>query len=138
MKSHRLVGPSGMCALIVFAIALTGCGGSKPTSGVKGKVTYKGEAVADATVQIQSPATGTAGTAKTNAAGAYTIETPVPPGKYVVTVAPFEVPPPAPAPPNYKPADNPKIPKKYRIPTTSGLTFEAKAGANEFNIPMVD
>ena len=51
---------------------------------------------------------------------------------------PFEEPPPAPHPPNYTPKDNPKIPKKYRNPTTSGLTFEAKAGSNEFNIEMVD
>ena len=51
---------------------------------------------------------------------------------------PFEEPPPAPHPPNYTPKDNPKIPKKYRNTTTSGLTFEAKAGSNEFNIEMVD
>ena len=138
MKINHLVRTVGTCVCVLIAATLSGCSGSKPTSSVKGKVTYKGEAVADAKVQIQSAASGAAGTAKTDAAGSYTIETPVPPGKYGVAVVPFEVPPPAPPPPNYKPADNPKIPKKYRSAATSGLTFEAKAGANEFNIPMVD
>ncbi len=137
MNLNQLRGYVGLCAMLLVAATLVGCGSSKPVSGLKGKVTYKGEAVADAKVQVQSPANGGAGVGKTDATGAYTIAE-LPPGKYNVTVVPFEEPPPAPLPPNYAPKDNPKIPKKYRDPNTSGLTFEAKAGSNEFNIPMVD
>lgn len=136
MKLKQLRESAVLCAMI-FAATLLGCSSSKPVSGLKGKVTYKGEAVADAKVQVQSPANGGAGMGKTDGTGAYTIAE-LPPGKYNVTVAPFEEPPPAPLPPNYAPKDNPKIPKKYRNSTTSGLTFEAKPGSNEFNIPMVD
>ncbi len=139
MKIHFQAGRIGLCALALLTATLSGCGGGeKPKTTVKGKVTYKGEAVADANVQMQTATTGAAAAAKTDAAGSYSIEAVLTPGKYSVWVIPFEVPPPAPPPPGYKPVDNPKIPKKYRSGATSGLTFEVKAGANEFNIPMVD
>lgn len=137
MKFDHRRGSVGLLASLLCIATLAGCGSSKTVSGLKGKVTYKGEAIADAKVQVQSPANGGAGVARTDATGAYSIAD-LPPGQYNVTVAPFEEPPPAPLPPNYTPKDNPKIPKKYRNAKTSGLTFEAKAGSNEFNVEMVD
>ncbi len=128
--------------MCVFAVSLTilfGCGGdSKPASSLKGKVTYKTEPVAEAQVQFRSPATGAVGVGTSDASGNYRIEFPLPVGKYDVTVTPFEAPPPAPLPAGYKPKDNPKIPKKYRTASTSGLTLDTKAGSQEFNIEMVD
>lgn len=138
MKIHFETGRIGICALMLLTATLWGCSGEKPKNTLKGKVTYKNEAVADANVQIQTAASGAAAAAKTDAGGNYTIEAVLPPGKYSVWVIPFEVPPPAPPPPGYKPADNPKIPKKYRSAATSGLTLEVKAGANTFDIPMAD
>lgn len=138
VKTSRLMGIVSICACVACFTIVSGCGSSKPMSGLQGKVTYKGEAVADAKVQVQSSATGAAGVGKTDASGSYRIETPLPPGAYSVVVAPWEVPPPAPLPKGYVAPDNPKIPKKYRTAATSGLKWEAKAGNNEFNIPMAD
>ena len=107
-------------------------------SSLKGTVTYQGQPVADAKVQVQSGKTGAAGMGRTDAAGNYAIETPLPLGQYVVTVVPVAAPVPAPPPPNYVPQDNPKIPKKYRTAATSGLTWDAKKGACKLDIPMVD
>lgn len=130
--------PISTCALLI--VATCGCGSAaKPTTSlVKGKVTYKGEAIADAKVQLQSPENGAAAVAKSDATGAYKIESPLPLGKYNVTVEPWNDPVSAPPPSGYKPKDNPKILKKYRSAATSGLTLQAKAGSNDLDIPMVD
>ncbi len=72
--------------------------------------------------------------------GAYTVEGGLPAGTYSVYITPpdIQVPPtfgkdgtPSPAAKEY-----PSIPQKYRLPATSELSADIKAGDNEFPIAM--
>ena len=139
MRITRQVVATAIWPFLFVMTFLPSCERAVPvTKSLKGQVMYKGEGVVDARIQVQSSESGAAGSARTDANGSYQMETALPTGKYVVTVEPWTDPPPAPLPAGYAPKDNPKIPKKYRMPATSGLTWDADEGDNELDITMED
>lgn len=121
-------------ALLTIFFLLAGCNGSSdPSSGaVSGKVSLSGEAITEGTVSFFSSALATGGMAQITAAGTYTLPGKLPAGEYTVTVNGPESTPDDPA---LKPT---KIPKKYWLATTSGLTFTVTGGNNEFDIELTN
>jgi hypothetical protein len=150
---------------------LPGCSGSKGaadrpnTVSVTGTVTYKGQAVAGATVAfvpdfpVQDAAKGHGAFGKTDAEGKFTLRTfeagdGAVPGKYLVTITKYEGSV-SPVDPNfneetdYVPPDEsstaktegPKnaLPVKYAQTTTSKLKAEVtESGANDFEFKLND
>lgn len=152
-------------AVLAVALVLSGCGGGgegtakrEKTHPVSGKVTYRGQPVAGATITFnpgQDPARK-AGFGITDDNGNYSIGTYAVgdgaiEGSYMVTISkalPAAVRQPDPpedqyVPPEEMPAAKPTppvqmIPAKYASPTSSGLTFEVKPGSNTFDIELKD
>lgn len=131
-----------------------GCGNGAKLYPAKGKVTYKGAAVAGASVTFQHP-DGQIVVGTTNAQGEFTIQTGARPGatlgEYKVGIAKIGAMEGAPA--NPKPEDmikmmkgksmpKPKneLPEKYAAPQTSGLTAPVTSDAtkNNFTFDLKD
>lgn len=133
MKKRRL---SGWLAVLPCALALmlTGCGSSKPTGTVSGKVTFQGEPITEGEVLLVSDDKTNGGTAKLDSSGTFKISQPVPVGNYTVCVTP----------PPLEMADDPsqvqppqsKIPDRYYSELTSDLKREIKEGENMLEIEL--
>lgn len=97
---------------------------------VSGKVTFQGKAVPIGYVTFHG-ANGRSFATYIERNGSYSLKTPVPPGKYKVTV---EL---APDPVTNAPLPNaPKLPARYENPATSGIVVDLASGKNErdFNL----
>ena len=139
--------------LWLVAVSLAGCGRAAPATGtVSGVITYQGQPLAAGTVTFRNDKKGlVAGGLLLGSDGRYELLTggkkQIPVGDYAVVISPPEpyqldaadraagkAPPPAPAPADVLR----QIPKKYRSPSTSGLQFTVKPGANTFDLDMND
>lgn len=120
----------------VAAVGLIGCGDTKPTGSVKGKVVYKNATVMAGMVNFDARTKGIAATAKIDG-GEFTFTEPLEAGTYAVYLLP-------PAPEPVDPAKGKakavvsNLPKKAQDPSTSGVTAEVKAGANDLTIIVTD
>jgi hypothetical protein len=142
-------------AAILLGLSLAGCGKKEEGSGkiVTGKVTYNGQAVADATVTFVGVTNAAFG--RTDSEGNFKLRTTtgekVPVGDYKVTVMKTDAPvtPSEPTKPeDYRPPDPnappppaPKdlLPPKYKDPATSMLTANVtESGENKFDFPLTD
>lgn len=111
--------------LLVFCLALAGCGGSteRPAMlAVAGKVTFEGAAVGEGKVAFFDPSTGLGGEGALGSDGSYKLEAPA--GTYKVSITPpmqvVDAGPNSPPSEEYKKVDN--IPDRYRSPDSSGLS----------------
>lgn len=130
--------PFNLLIACVLLCAMTGCGGVA-TGTVKGKVTYNGKPVTDATVQVQSATTGAAAAAQVDGSGSYKLDSPVPVGTYVVTITPFESGPVAGEnDENFVPKERTDIPSKFRSASESTLKLTVNSGENTFDVPLTD
>lgn len=121
-----------LCAMLVLSFA--GCGGSaepkREFADIKGKVTYKGEALKTGTVTFQ-PATGAAASGQIQADGTYSLKGVVGPNK--VTIVSRDAAEETPPNPETRAANAAKGPPKEYIPakygtSESGLSYDVKAG----------
>ena len=154
---HRLLSVGLVCS---FGLGVMGCGGGGPDlTEVKGKVTYKGQAVPEATVTFM-PASGPLATGITDANGEFTLITGGSPGavtgEHKVSITKLadtgqntqEM-----TSEDYekmlaKPgggtgltaAPKSEIPERYNNPQTSGLakTVSSNASENEFEFVLTD
>lgn len=141
-----------MSGLILAILSLTGCGGVSTlpegeTGTVTGKVTFNGKSVPEGTaIVFLHKDKGIAASSAIAADGTYALrmrrEAPVLVGDYQIGITPPTV--------ELTPAEAeavnmgktipekewPEIPKKYRNPETSGVTFNVKAGENTFDLDM--
>ena len=142
--------------LILALALLAGWSGGASISGtipVSGKVTYKDQPVAGATVTFIGQGEGRSATAITAADGTYKLQTldaaGALPGSYTVVVDKTEMPPELTksqsmeeaAAQGNKPLPQPKklLPAKYGDPAKTPLKFEVKAGqANTFDLALTD
>jgi hypothetical protein len=122
-----------VCALMVGLVVLSGCGRSSPKlAPVRGRLTYRGHGVSEATVQLLADTSkGThapTATAKTEADGSFSLQTPpygagAEPGHYKVTVQQYHS----------------GIPPKYGNPARTPLRVEVpEAGLSDWIIPLQD
>lgn len=132
-------------ASLYFAVAfacpmIAGCGdgNSLEKHPVKGTVKYQGEIVQEGNVNFRNEEHGGGGAI--DPTGAFTVEGGLPPGTYSVYITPpdIQIPPSfgkdgAPSPPA---KEYPNIPQKYRLPATSELSIDIKAGDNTVPIAM--
>lgn len=139
----------------IFCMGLVGCGGSGGPSltAVKGKVTYKGESLAGATVTFM-PEKGTPAIGVTDASGNFTLSTGGLPGavegthRVGITKATSTNAPANPTPNDMMkmmkggkmPTAKSEIPGKYATPQMSELeaTVTADASKNNFNFELKD
>jgi len=120
--------------LLLVALVLTGCQGGKKMGTVSGKVTYKGNPVTAGEVQFTMPEKGLGSSAKLDDSGAYTLAGQLEAGTYKVYIQP-------PTPEQLPPGQAPKpvkfdVPRKFQNLTTTPLTKEVKAGANDIPIEL--
>jgi hypothetical protein len=140
----RLIRFGSLGGLLALAVA-TGCTPSGvPVAQVRGKVTYKGKAVANASISFIPDARGVApALGKTNADGEYRVTTfavndGAPVGTCKVAISLTGPPPPLPphlanapaAAETFQMPGKPLLPTKYFSVDTSGLTADVKAGTD--------
>lgn len=117
-----------------------GCSKSSPTGTVSGTVTFDGAPVEEGTVELTNPKTGTGASAKLAAGGKFSLEKPLPVGKYSVLVTPptiDDLPEGAGDPSTMpKPKKYPNIPPAYRAIETTDLEVSVQEGENDFPIKM--
>ena len=141
---------------LVFAVlgclTIPGCGlvPSEPTGKVEGVLKHNGEtAVAGTTVMFLMSSKGLGAVGEVEEDGKFVVKMAgtdqIPAGTYSVSVRPSSGPEMTPeermeALKNKKPPVDYDIgvPKKYRTPETSGITFEVKPGDNQFELDMKD
>jgi len=135
IPTHRVVARlSALAALLL----LFGCGKSGPPMGeVSGKLTFKGNPVAEGRVSFMNSEAGTGGEGKvTN--GTFALSAPLPTGEYKVMVLPLVVRQQeggkGPEVGVEKPA--PDIPQKYRVIGTTTLKATVKEGKNDLTLDM--
>lgn len=132
-----------VAVLAMICGSLMGCSGSphsdNPTAPATITITYGGEAVTGAQVDLNNDQTGL-GAGGTLDSNGKVVLTEVPLGQYVVTVLPPEGNPlpsetgePAPAT-----EQRHNVPEKVRSPQTSPLKVEVKEGANDFTFDLKD
>jgi len=150
MIYQQLVRCSWLALGLFTWAAFIGCSSEGPQGTVSGTVTLNGEPVKEGLVSFMS-SQGHASQGKIAAGGAYTLETPLPPGEYMVSVGP---PPITEAPGGLMPGQEGKesdpashyaaqsAPQQSDIPTdywnevTSGLKVTVKEGANQVPIEL--
>ena len=134
----------GTAGVAVALLLFQGCGGKSGPKHwpITGKVTYKGNPVADAAAQFSNPDAGIDITANLGADGTFSIATirgpGLPEGVYRVAIVAvvnkkpegIMLGPQAPAP------KRPDIPMRYRDTSTSGLSLTVKPEANTFDVDM--
>jgi hypothetical protein len=147
-------GPSivaGLGLLVIFGCGGDGLGKRYPVSG---RVTYKGAALAAGTITFLPEASQAKAAVGTITDGSYTLTTLTPgdgafPGKYQVTIVSKDVDSSAvAAAPNSLArikkvaaanlAAKSRVPAKYELGTTSGLTREVLAQSNKFDFDLAD
>ncbi|MDB5339864.1 MAG: hypothetical protein JWN70_5483 [Planctomycetaceae bacterium] len=144
------------CALLFFCVAscLTnqGCGlmSSEPAGKVHGVIKFKGEPVLPGTaVMFVMSSKGLGALGDVEEDGKFVLKMAgtdqIPVGTYTVSIRPGTGPEMTPeeqinAGLNKKKTVDPGdgVPQKYRVPETSGLTFEVKVGENQFDLDMTD
>jgi hypothetical protein len=120
----------GLFALLLLA-ALSGCGQKlreMTVTSVRGHVTLSGTPLQDGVVALEQPATGYAASSPLDLEGRFDMPE-VPAGEYQITVTPPGLPPPGETPPPRPATMGPirKIPAKYHLLATSGLTATVPA-----------
>lgn len=123
---------AAVCLLLVV-----GCNSAKPTGKLNGRVTFEGEAVTDAKIQVQSSETGNAADAVLDQDGNFKFESPLTVGQYVVSIIPMiEVPPAGTEPVTTVLPNRSDIPAKYRSGSTSDLVVDVSEKENAFDVEM--
>ncbi len=129
-------------AFLVLSAALTvGCTGqtSRPSATIEGIVRYDGKPLEQASVHFTSPLTGESAVANVDSSGKYTIEFPKADVGQLYEIAiqrPYVEVEDAHAVPKIIPMKT-KIPSKYHLRTTSGLTYKVeKGGQQTFDIEL--
>ncbi|WP_437186011.1 hypothetical protein SH668x_003138 [Planctomicrobium sp. SH668] len=126
--------------VLCFSLFALGCGGGGDSiEGVKvtGKVTYKGVAVEEGSVNFYSPEKSVGGTAPINPDGTYETLRPLPAATYQVSISPAKIEKAmAKATPALVPKDMPNIPQKYRSGTTSGFSAEVTGESKSIDFEM--
>lgn len=123
----------GLGVILGFVV---GCGGEGSRPAVEGKVTYKGDPVADKTISLVkgTPPDVISQTLTIGADGAFTGEVPEP-GDYKVIIgeslATMES-------GKKKAATGTKVPAKYAQAATSDVTWAIKNGSNRRDIELKD
>lgn len=127
----KLISVTSFC---ILAVAISGCGqkGQLDTLPVHGTVTMNGKALTTGVVTFV-PERGRLATGKIQSNGMFSLSTYSPGdgaviGKHRVKVSAFEN-----KPPTKRESEEPiksLIPERYGIESTSGLTYEVKAGQN--------
>lgn len=112
-------------------IVLAGCGPEFPLAEVSGKVTCNGKPVREGAV-LFVPQAGPAAVGNIAEDGSYRLLSRKPGdgaliGSHKVAIIP---------PPQSKVANSPKIPVKYRDPSTSGLIAEVTKGENHLDFDL--
>lgn len=133
-----------IAAMAMFGMALAGCHRSgESLQLVSGRVTFQGKPVAAGVVRFSSPQMGIDMTAEIRPDSTYEIVRAhgpgLPEGTYQVAIMPLRVGrSKGSAVENLpkRPNQHPDIPKKYRDPSTSGLTLTVQPGKNSFDIDM--
>lgn len=129
-----------------------GCGliSSEPAGKVRGVIKFKGEPVLPGTaVMFVMSSKGLGALGDVEEDGKYMLKMAgtdqIPVGTYTVSIRPGTGPEMTPeeqinAGLNKKKTVDPGegVPQKYRVPETSGLTFEVKVGDNQFDLDMTD
>ncbi len=125
-------------SLLCVAMALfVGCQPSTPTGELQGTVTFEGQAVKNAVVQFQSPATGEAAATNLNDDGTFHLPRPIPVGEYNAIVTPVvkEV-----AAGTESASDKPQtrndIPERYRNPGQNDLKVTIRPGKNTIEFKL--
>lgn len=126
--------------IVMAGFGLSGCSGGPapdPTAPVTGKVSFKGVAVSEGSVNFYDDKRGNAAAAKLGTDGTYSIGDVVL-GDYSVFITPPQVDAPVdatkPPPPPMDPAN---IPAKYRDTKTSGFKTSVRPGTNKADFEMV-
>lgn len=123
-------------------IFLVGCQqhSSRQCHPVTGKVTFKGQPVAEGRIRFNNQQAGVDATATLQPDGSYEIVMAegkgLPEGTYAVAVLPPVVKAPLGPMTSVKQQAYPSIPNKYRTPSTSGLSFVVKSDENRFDVDM--
>jgi hypothetical protein len=145
--------PVHLAAVLLLISGCSGVSGISGTVPVSGKVTYKDQAVAGATVSFLGAGEARPATAITAADGTYKLMTldavGAMPGQYTVVVDKTEIPPELTksqsmdeaAAEGNKPLPQPKklLPAKYGDPAKTPLKFEVKTGqSNSFDLVLTD
>jgi len=127
--------------LAVLLLLTAGCFRGPAMGQVRGKVTFKGKPVREATITFLNPTTGYATEAELQQDGSYVVKTKengLVVGEYIVTVNPLiyldSSDPKTPPSPTEKPA--PDIPEQYRNQGRTSLRATVKGGPNEFNFEL--
>lgn len=117
--------------LALLFVCMVGCGDSGPPSGtISGKVTLGGEPITSGNVSFYSEQLGSGAQASISQDGTYTLANALQTGEYQVAVRGVDGNPGEPEP------EPTKVPKKYWMEATSGLTVTLNPGANTFDIPL--
>jgi hypothetical protein len=124
--------------LVASIVWLAGCGGAgDQLSVVTGQVKVGATPLGGGTVVFMAD-DGRAGSAELTPEGRYVLRCEA--GRYKVAVTPPSAPDPLASPATSQPTSPPPggvpIPKRYQDFGTSGLSFEVKAGENQFDIAL--
>ena len=126
-------------SMAVILSLVVGCSKGPATGQVEGKVTFKGKAVTEGTIQFLNVKEGGQAGAELDAAGAYKMKDPVVVGEYVVVITPgmeMKDTDPGKSPPAWVERHAPNIPPKYRMQGTTTLKATVKQGKNEINFDL--
>lgn len=130
----------GFCIIVLTILTtLSGCSLNAPPEGkgdVQGSVTYKGEPVRNAQVELYAAEIGSGALVETDSEGKFTVSAPILVGTYKVAVGP--IPPGQGEMPDPNKKMSPDLPKKLRDVQTSGLTVTVVEGENDVKLELVD
>jgi hypothetical protein len=115
----------------VVGFVVAGCGPEFPLAEVSGKVTVNGKPLPEGTV-LFVPQAGPAGVSDLGEDGSYKMQSRKPGDGALIGIHKVAIMPP------FRPklANAPKVPSKYRDPSTSGLTAEVKKGENHLDFDL--
>lgn len=125
-----------LIAIVGCALAV-GCDRPKPTGKLQGRVTFEGDPVTEAQIQIQSQVTGVAAAAALDGDGNFKFDTPITVGEYAVSITPvFDIPPAGTVSGPITAPERPDVPARYRNAATSGFVVEVTEGETKFEADM--